>query len=1069
MNNDYSKYGSTRTGLTGLGFRRILLGSASAALLLMATNSGALAAPSMNTVEAGQATVSTYGNLTTITQTTDRAVLNWNSFNLTANETANFVVPSASGATMNRITGGYSTKIDGTVTSNGDVYFVNPNGLVFNASSRVTANGFYAYTGTVNTSDFMAGRNLAMATPTLSTAPTIQLAGPIGLNLGSSGKVGVYGPEVAVTGTITSNGRSVEIVSYNRNMTIAAVTTNGGNLSLTSGGNISLNGVINLGSGDLALVSTALSTRVSATADRYGIGTITNTSDIIADRVTVTSSGQGNVILTNIHIAKLGEVMMINELGDKIFSLTNRRDLTVDGAVRINGSLALKTIDSSAHGIDITKDITVNQLRSGNTLVSTSANFGISLTLNSAGGIRASGAISVSGDASVTAIDNIELNGNLVADRQLSNGNAVRGILKVTSNYGSILSSADIVGMRSLTITAATGIVVNNLGSGGDLNLSKSCSAEGCLVQAGDIIVNGWVTDYSVDQRTDPAKIKNLTITNNYGNILINRSIEVENNITISATNGSVIQADSDRYDYVIRARNGKISIKSITSNDPVGIRVNYLESKTKYLNDSGIVTVSAIRDAIVLESDTDIMVDVRWIDAKRLQKPSLFSDFGNIRLTSTNGSITTSGDIVLKNRGFGYFSDIALTASNGSITLDGEISGSIDFDNLFGKLLTNRNIAGATVHLTAGIDGIAIKDYITAVGSITIRADQGGDVSLAGRITARSFELFDNVTTEHRIYSNLTAPDSRGNVIIVGRNLTTDGVMIEADHQISVSMTGNISMEGNSFLTTEAAESDSGSVFTDQSVKVITTGSNKRLTMGSNSGISGDSILLQGGIVTLSGEFLTQGTTDALGSITVNSTSGNLTFNDARVNSAQSIVLNAGGSIVANHSSFTASGVKGGFTIGNYGTNISGSVLMDSSSVVAKVLQIDAHGTVQMYNFENRIDKLAYINSFGGDISLATTGDLLIVGGTALNTSNLVRSISLDVNGNINLLGNVILKGGVVAVSASQAVRTAAGTPAGSNFGFYYYNKNNNFSYNGSLRSVTTSSIPVAVRVPTN
>ena len=65
------------------------------------------------------------------------------------------MVPSDTSATLNRIaTGGVST-ISGSVESNGVVYFANPNGLVFDATSQVTANGFIATTGTISNFDFM--------------------------------------------------------------------------------------------------------------------------------------------------------------------------------------------------------------------------------------------------------------------------------------------------------------------------------------------------------------------------------------------------------------------------------------------------------------------------------------------------------------------------------------------------------------------------------------------------------------------------------------------------------------------------------------------------------------------------------------------------------------------------------------------------------------------------------------------------------------------------------------------------------------------------------------------------
>ncbi|MCX8501344.1 MAG: hypothetical protein ORO03_06595 [Alphaproteobacteria bacterium] len=76
---------STRT-LTVGRLRRILMASASAALMVLASASGAKlrAAPVGGVVASGTATISTTGNTTTISQTTDRAAIDWTSFNLAA-------------------------------------------------------------------------------------------------------------------------------------------------------------------------------------------------------------------------------------------------------------------------------------------------------------------------------------------------------------------------------------------------------------------------------------------------------------------------------------------------------------------------------------------------------------------------------------------------------------------------------------------------------------------------------------------------------------------------------------------------------------------------------------------------------------------------------------------------------------------------------------------------------------------------------------------------------------------------------------------------------------------------
>ncbi|MCX8500273.1 MAG: hypothetical protein ORO03_01045, partial [Alphaproteobacteria bacterium] len=90
-----------------------LVGSAAVAAILSLSSPKLLAAPVGGVVASGGATISASGLVTTINQSTDRAVIDWSSFNLSVNETARFIVPSDSSATLNRITGGGVSTISG--------------------------------------------------------------------------------------------------------------------------------------------------------------------------------------------------------------------------------------------------------------------------------------------------------------------------------------------------------------------------------------------------------------------------------------------------------------------------------------------------------------------------------------------------------------------------------------------------------------------------------------------------------------------------------------------------------------------------------------------------------------------------------------------------------------------------------------------------------------------------------------------------------------------------------------------------------------------------------------------
>ncbi|WP_298409998.1 YDG domain-containing protein, partial [Janthinobacterium sp.] len=129
----------------GKGSRR-KLAAAAAAMTALALGGPALAAPTGGQVVAGTASISQQGNSTTIRQSSQQAALNWNSFNVGANETVNFVQPSASALAVNRIFDNNGTQILGRVNANGQVYLINPNGVLFGRGAQVNVGGLVAST-----------------------------------------------------------------------------------------------------------------------------------------------------------------------------------------------------------------------------------------------------------------------------------------------------------------------------------------------------------------------------------------------------------------------------------------------------------------------------------------------------------------------------------------------------------------------------------------------------------------------------------------------------------------------------------------------------------------------------------------------------------------------------------------------------------------------------------------------------------------------------------------------------------------------------------------------------------
>jgi filamentous hemagglutinin family protein len=138
-----------------------LFGS-TAAIALAALHPAAFAqSPQAPTVAAGSIAVTRDGATTVVTQSTPRGIIDWRSFSIGPQNAVRFDQPGTSSVTLNRITGTEATRIDGSLSANGQVWLANPNGVMIGPGGQVNVGGLLATTGRVNAQDFLtSGRAL---------------------------------------------------------------------------------------------------------------------------------------------------------------------------------------------------------------------------------------------------------------------------------------------------------------------------------------------------------------------------------------------------------------------------------------------------------------------------------------------------------------------------------------------------------------------------------------------------------------------------------------------------------------------------------------------------------------------------------------------------------------------------------------------------------------------------------------------------------------------------------------------------------------------------------------------
>ncbi|MEB0140346.1 filamentous hemagglutinin N-terminal domain-containing protein, partial [Undibacterium sp. CCC2.1] len=108
------------------------------------------------TIVNGQVVITQNGKVMTVTNSPN-AIIKWNGFNIAVDEVVRFAQQNANSAVLNRVSGVAPSSILGTLTSNGRVFLINPNGIVFGAGARVDTAGLVASTLALSDKDFLNG------------------------------------------------------------------------------------------------------------------------------------------------------------------------------------------------------------------------------------------------------------------------------------------------------------------------------------------------------------------------------------------------------------------------------------------------------------------------------------------------------------------------------------------------------------------------------------------------------------------------------------------------------------------------------------------------------------------------------------------------------------------------------------------------------------------------------------------------------------------------------------------------------------------------------------------------
>ncbi len=194
------------------------------------------------------------------------SIINWQQFSIQHNEITRFIQESTSSAVLNRVVGQDPSSVLGQLLSNGRVFVINPNGIVFGQDAVIDTAGLIASTLDMSDEDFING-NLTFQG---DAAADIQNKGYI--KAGADGNIFLIAPNIENGGIIETDGGQI-ILAAGESVTIAGLDSDHIVFDVQASENKAVNlGEIITNGGAAQMFAGTIKHSGSVNADSIGIG-----------------------------------------------------------------------------------------------------------------------------------------------------------------------------------------------------------------------------------------------------------------------------------------------------------------------------------------------------------------------------------------------------------------------------------------------------------------------------------------------------------------------------------------------------------------------------------------------------------------------------------------------------------------------------------------------------------------------------------------------------------------------------------------------------------------------------
>jgi filamentous hemagglutinin family protein len=1050
------------------------------------------ALPTGAEISAGSAAIARSGAQMTIHQSTPKAAINWQQFNVGPGESVQFIQPGASAIALNRVLGQDPSAILGRLSANGQIFLLNPNGVLFGPGAQVNVGGIVASTLNLSDADFLAGRygfsgqggsvenqgtiEAADGGYVVLLAPRVTNEGVISARLGTAALAAgeqatltfsgnkllaisvdsdAVGALVANKQLIRADGGQVILTAKARDALLDTVVNNTGVIEARSVS--TRNGVIRLEGGETGVVATSGTLDASGRGARETGGHIEVTGEKIAllpgARVDASGASGGGTILIG------GDVQGHNpdvQTADRTF-VAQSAEINADAIANGDGGkiVAWGTTSAQVHGT-----LTANAGSEGGDggFIETSGNH---LDVD---GARIEAA-APNGQGGTWLLDPYNLTISGAATSNTDNNANASPDWNATGN-SAVVQASQIAGK----LDAGTSVVITTGdGSGaehGDLtvaaSIAKTAGGDAALTLRGhdQVTLNNNVSISSTSGRLD-VTLNSDSDGVNGGSITLNSNSSIltnGGNVTLGggaspATTPATGGANSTAYgvrlnNATIDAAGGNVVINGQgQSGAPNGTTARHgviIQGGSVVRTTSGSIAVTGTGAAAG--------------GASRSDNYGVYVQGGNSRIESTSGTVTVTGTSTgALDQNYGVYvtgANARITSDSGAVNVAGTSTGARDRNHGVYVTGTDARITANSGAVTVtGNAGNGRRDnygvYVTGTNARIESAN--GTVSVTGTGAGnndRNYGVYVNG-------SNARIASTSGTVGVTGTGgdgrHNNYGVYVNgADARVA--STGNVAVIGNGGA---GVNNNYGVYVNGNGARVASTDGNVTVTgQSAGSGASNFGVRLQN-----AARVEATGT----GAVSVTGTGGNGTNTNYGVQ-----ILSNDTRIASTTGNITVTGQAQGSGTNNMGVRMDNTSAVQTVDGTITINGTGAAGTTGNYG--------VYLRGGNAKLAATGTGSISVIGMAGAGTGN-NRGIQMDqndtrietVSGNIALTGTgngsaannygVILSGAGVRATSTSGTVTVSGTGgAGTNGNAGVYVNGNGARFTSGDGNVTVT-----------